>query len=87
MLEVDKRRDDEERNENPISDGDLPRERSPDGEKKKRSEQFDRKITKRNLRSAFRAAAAQNKPTEKRQILIPGDRCLAGRDKMNGAAD
>ena len=49
MLEIDKRRDDQQRDENPIGDRDLPRKRVPNGEKEQRSEQFDQKVAKRQF--------------------------------------
>ena len=81
MLKVDECRDDEQRNENPVSDRDLPREGAPNGEKKKRGNEFDRKITKRNLASAICAATAQSNPTDEWQILIPGNFFFAGGTK------
>jgi hypothetical protein len=46
----------------------------PDREEKKRREQFDGKIAKSDLATAICAAAAEQKPADQWQILMPGDR-------------
>src|SRR5438046_10525171 len=81
MLEVDKRSDDKERNKNPICDRHLPRKALPDHEKKKRGNQFDREIAKRNFRTAICTATAKHNPTNQWQILLPWNRLLAVRAK------
>ena len=59
MLEVDKGGRDDERDEDPVSDRDLPGKRLPNDEKEKSGEQFDRKIAEGNTRATPGAVAAQ----------------------------
>ena len=59
MLEIDEGGGDDERDENPVSDRDLPRERFPNDEEEKRGEQFDREIAEGDARAALGAASAQ----------------------------
>src|SRR4029453_9555371 len=81
MLKVDKCSDDEKRNENPVRDRHLQWKTLPDREEKERGEQFHSKIAKRDLAPAICTTAAEQKPADQRQILTPGDRCLASRAK------
>src|SRR2546423_4167237 len=71
MLEIDKGRDEQNGNEDPIGNGDLPGKKLPDREKQKRGQQFDAEIAKGNFVSAFCATAAQKQPADDRNILLP----------------
>jgi len=53
----------------------------PNREKENCGDQFHRKIAECDFAAAVCAAAAQREPTEKWQILMPGDRLLASRTK------
>ncbi len=81
MLKIDKRSDDEEGNKNPVRDRHLPREAFPDCEKKKRGNQLDGEIPKRNFGAAVCATTAKHDPADQRQILMPWNRLLAVRAK------
>src|ERR1022692_2772609 len=76
MLEIDKCRDDHERNENPIGNCDLRRECLPERKKQKRGDQFDREIAECDSGSAICATTAEPQPAEQWQILAPRDRGL-----------
>src|SRR5436190_20230347 len=78
VFEIDKGGDEQDRNKNPIGDGDFPRKRFPNGEKQKRGEQFDTEIAKGNSGPALGATAAQKQPANQRNILMPGNRRFAG---------
>src|SRR5206468_2914724 len=84
MLEVDKCSNDEERNENPIGERDLPGKLAPDGEKKKSGQEFHREIAEGNAAATVRTAPPQKEPAQERDILIPPELLLARRAK--GAA-
>ena len=81
MFEIDKGGDEQDRNENPIGDGDFPRKRFPNCEKQKRGEQFDAEIAKGNSGPALGATAAQKQPANQRNILLPRNLCFADRAK------
>ena len=66
MLEVDEGGGDDERDENPICNRDLPWIISPDDQEQKCRHQLDGEITERDRPSAIGAAPAQRNPTEKR---------------------
>ena len=77
VFEIDKRGDDQERNENPVSDRDVPWKVQPDGEKEQRGQQFHREIAKRDPAPAIRATSAEEEPADERKILLPRNRFLA----------
>src|SRR6266852_4079369 len=81
VFEIDKRGDDNERNKNPVSQRHLPRKALPDREKEQGGKQLHGEITKCDFAAAVCAAAAQQKPAEQREILMPEDRLLAIRAK------
>ena len=84
MFEIDKRRDDNERNKDPVSHRHLPGKALPDRQKEQCGKQLHGKITECYFGTAVCAAAAQQKPADQRQILMRGNRLLAARAK--GAA-
>jgi hypothetical protein len=79
MLEVDEGGGDQQRNEHPISDRHVPLEREPHGEEHQRRDQLNGEVAKRDAAAAIRAFAAQEKPADERQILVPRDLFLARR--------
>src|SRR4051794_31338817 len=79
MLEIDKRGDDQQRNENPVNGRDFPEEGAPRREKEQCGQQLDREVAEGDPAAAISAAAAERKPTEERQILVPGDLFFADR--------
>src|SRR5262245_33770593 len=81
MFKIDKRSDDQERNKNPVRNGRLPRKPLPDHQKQNCGNQFHREIAERNSCSAIAAPAAERKPTDQRQIVMPWDRPFALRTK------
>ena len=81
MLEVDEGGGDDECDENPIRNRDLPWVISPNNEEQERRHQLDREITKRDWRPASGAATAQHNPTQQRQIMTPRNRLFARRAK------
>ena len=81
MLEVDERADDEQRNENPVGDRDLPGKLEPDAQEKQRSQELDCEVAKGDPAAAIRATAAQEKPAEQWDVLIPRELFFAGRAK------
>ena len=81
MLEVDKRRDDQELNQNPVRDRDRPPKRQPDDEKQNCREQFDNEVARGNWCAAVRAFAAELQPGDERQIVPPRNLVFAVRAK------
>src|SRR5438067_5926717 len=81
MLEVDEGGGDEERDEDPVRDRHFPRESFPDAKKKERRQKLDGKITKGDASAAVRAFAAQEKPAQERDVLVPAELLLARRAK------
>ena len=81
MLKVDKRSDDEKRNQDPVGDRHLPGETLPDRKEKQRREQFHSKIAKSDFAPAICAPATEQKPADQWKILVPGDRYFASRAK------
>src|SRR5262249_15582112 len=63
MLKINERSDDQERNENPVRNRDLPREPFPDRKEKECGNEFHRKIAECNFRPAICASAAKREPT------------------------
>src|SRR5439155_752467 len=64
MLKIDKRSDDQERNENPVRNPQLPGEPLPHRKEKKCGKEFHREIAERNLCTASCASTAKREPTE-----------------------
>jgi hypothetical protein len=62
MFEIDKCSNDQKRNKNPVRYRRLPREALPDGEEKKRCEQFHPEVTEGNFRPTICAATPKQKP-------------------------
>src|SRR6266480_3130015 len=81
VFEIDEGGDEQDRKENPRGDRDLPRKNSPDGEKQKRGQQFDAKITKGNPGAAVCTTATEQQPTHQWNVLSPRNLCFAGRAK------
>ena len=81
MLKIDKRSDDQERNENPVRNRHLPREPLPDRKEKKCGNEFHREIAERNFCAAICASAAKREPTDQRKIVMPWNRLFAARTK------
>src|SRR5712691_5513711 len=71
MFKIDKSRDDKQRDKNPISDCNFPRENPPDGQEKEGGEQFHAEIAECDLASASCAAAAKNEPAKQWHVLSP----------------
>ena len=81
MFQIDEGCDEQDRNENPISDRNLPRKNFPNGEKQKGSQQFDAEITKRNPDATLRATTTQEEPAHYWNILPPRNLRFAVRTK------
>ena len=81
MLKIDKRSDDQERNENPKRDRHLPREPLPDRKEKKCGKEFHREIPERNFRAAICASTAKREPADQRKIVMPWNRLVTVRAK------
>ena len=81
MLKIDKRPDDQERNENPIRNRHLPREPLPHRKEKKCGKEFHREIAERNSCAAICASAAKREPTDQRKIVMPLNWLVALRAK------
>ena len=81
MLKIDKRSDDQERNENPVRNRHLPREPLPDRKEKKCGNEFHREIAEGNFCAAICASAAKREPTDQRKIVMPWNRLFAARTK------
>src|SRR4029453_7868638 len=81
MLKIDKRSDDQERNENPVRNRHLPREPLPDRKEKKCGKEFHRKIAERNFCAAICASTAKREPADQRKIVMPWNRLVAVRAK------
>src|SRR4051794_29115539 len=79
VLEVDEGRGDKERNKYPVGDRDVPWEAAPDEQEHHRGEQLDEEVAESDARAAVRAAPAQMEPADQWQVVVPGDRCFAGR--------
>ena len=78
MLEVDECSNDEQRNEDPIRQRDLPGKVAPDGEKQETGQEFHGEVAEGDAASAVRAAPSEKKPAQERDILIPLELLLAG---------
>ena len=87
MLKIDKRSDDQERNENPVRNRHLPREPLPDRKEKKCGNEFHREIAERNFCAAICASTAKREPADQRKIVMPWNRLFAAADKTTDAAD
>ncbi|KAG0505357.1 MAG: hypothetical protein Udaeo_13150 [Candidatus Udaeobacter sp.] len=83
MLKIDKRSDDQERNENPVRNRHLPREPVPDRKEKKCSDEFHGEIAEGNFRAAICASAAKGEPTDQRKVVMPWNRLFAARTKRS----
>src|SRR4030095_252151 len=77
MLKIDKRSDDQERNENPVRDRHLPRESLPDRKEQKRSDEFHREIAERNFCRAMCAPTAKRERADQWKIVMPWNRLFA----------
>ena len=62
MFEVDKGRDDQNGNEEPVSDSHLPGKKFPNREKKQRGQEFNAEISKRDSGAALGTTPTQEKP-------------------------
>ena len=81
MLKIDKRSDDQERNENPVRNRHLPGKPLPHRKEKKCRNEFHCEIAKRNFCAAICASAAKREPTDQWQIVMPWNRLFALRTK------
>src|SRR5437867_2764240 len=81
MFEIDEGGDDEERNEYPVGERNLPRKSSPDGKKEKGGDQFNAEIAKGDSGAAIGTTSAQKKPTNQGDVLIPWNRIFTVRTK------
>ena len=61
MLEIDEGGGDEERNEDPVNERDLPGKDEPDGEEEERGQELDREIAKGDPAPAVGAFPAQRR--------------------------
>ena len=81
MLKIDKRSDDQERNENPVRNPQLPGEPLPHRKEKKCGKEFHREIAERNFCTAICASTAKREPTDQWKIVMPLNRLVALRAK------
>ncbi len=61
MLEVDESGGDQQRNENPVGDRDVPGKGAPDCEEQERGQEFDGEIAEGDAIAAIRAASRARK--------------------------
>jgi len=73
MVEVDERRADENADEHHAAPGLVRREQPPALEKQQRGQQLDEGVTEAEGPAAAARAAAQQKPGQDRDVVVPGD--------------
>ena len=83
MLKIDKRSDDQERNENPVRNRHLPREPVPDRKEKKCGDEFHGEIAEGNFCVAICASAAKGEPADQRKVVMRWNRLFAARTKRS----
>jgi hypothetical protein len=81
VLKVDKGRDNEKTNEDPISDSDRPGKGHPDYKEEETRNKLNREVAKANAAPALRTFPSKPEPAQQWKVLPPGDRCFTGRTK------